>query len=346
MAKEEHLKILDKGVGEWNNWRKNNPDLVPDLMKTDLEGKDFRKINFSKTNLNGVNFRLSNLGWANLIDAELNGIDFLGTSLISADLSRSEIIGSEFFGANLWNANFTSTGLFSSIFWRTGFKKTIFRNSHFSEVVIADCDLREALDLDTVSHFGPSTIGIDTILRSEGNIPISFLKGCGVPEKVINTLLPLASGQKFYSCFISFNSKDEVFTKKLKEDLKNKNIQAWYFPEDAKWGDDVYKNIDDAIVLYDKVIVVCSENSLNSEPVLREIERALEKEKSQKKKHSETKRILFPIAIDDYLFDNWDHYLKTDVLRITVGDFKRWKDPKEYKKAFKKLIEALTKENR
>ena len=56
MAKAEHLKILDKGVDEWNNWRKNNPDLVPDLMKTDLEGKDFRKINFSKTNLNGVNF--------------------------------------------------------------------------------------------------------------------------------------------------------------------------------------------------------------------------------------------------------------------------------------------------
>jgi len=48
---------------------------------------------------------------------------------------------------------------------------------------------------------------------------------------------------------------------------------------------------------YDKLVVVCSEHSLESPPVIREIERALQKE------DREHKNVLFPIRIDDYLFD-------------------------------------------
>jgi hypothetical protein len=31
MANPEHLKILKKGVEAWNKWRKENPDIQPDL---------------------------------------------------------------------------------------------------------------------------------------------------------------------------------------------------------------------------------------------------------------------------------------------------------------------------
>jgi hypothetical protein len=31
MANPEHLKVLKRGVETWNRWRKDHPDVVPDL---------------------------------------------------------------------------------------------------------------------------------------------------------------------------------------------------------------------------------------------------------------------------------------------------------------------------
>ena len=39
MAKQEHLAILKKGVGTWNRWREENPEVLPDLGNAeDLQG--------------------------------------------------------------------------------------------------------------------------------------------------------------------------------------------------------------------------------------------------------------------------------------------------------------------
>ena len=52
---------------------------------------------------------------------------------------------------------------------------------------------------------------------------------------------------------------------------------------------------------------------------------------------------MFPIAIDDYLFEKWEHPRKADVVSKVVGDFRGWKDHDLYAKAFNKLLEALNK---
>jgi hypothetical protein len=36
MANEEHLRIIKRGVKAWNQWRKENPDIQPDLSGADL----------------------------------------------------------------------------------------------------------------------------------------------------------------------------------------------------------------------------------------------------------------------------------------------------------------------
>ena len=57
---------------------------------------------------------------------------------------------------------------------------------------------------------------------------------------------------------------------------------------------------------------------------------------------TEGKSILFPIRIDDYIFDKWDHERKTDVLRKVVGDFSGWEtDAAMYDKALNKLLNGL-----
>jgi hypothetical protein len=110
---------------------------------------------------------------------------------------------------------------------------------------------------------------------------------------------------------------------------------VWYFYEDAKWGETVWGEIDRSIKVYDKLIVICSKHSLTSGPVLREMERALNRE------DQEGKDILFPLRIDGYLFDEWEHPRKADVMSKVVGDFTKWTDHDHYQQSFERLLRDL-----
>lgn len=58
------------------------------------------------------------------------------------------------------------------------------------------------------------------------------------------------------------------------------------------------------------------------------------------------KSILFPITMDDYIFDEWDHPRKADVLAKVVGDFRSWnRSAGKYDAAFKRLLQALKPES-
>jgi hypothetical protein len=78
--------------------------------------------------------------------------------------------------------------------------------------------------------------------------------------------------------------------------------------------------------------VICSEYSLHSPPLIREIERALQKE------DREHRNVLFPILIDDYLLDDWDQPRKADVVSKVIGDFRGSDNPATYGKAFPRFL--------
>ena len=48
MANSEHLEILKRSVKEWNQWRKDNPDVKPDLERVDLSDADLARLLGSK----------------------------------------------------------------------------------------------------------------------------------------------------------------------------------------------------------------------------------------------------------------------------------------------------------
>jgi hypothetical protein len=71
-------------------------------------------------------------------------------------------------------------------------------------------------------------------------------------------------------------------------------------------------------------------------PVLREIERSLQRE------DEEGTHVLFPIRIDDYIFDQWQHERKGDVVAKVVGDFSEWDtDVTKYDDAFARRMRGL-----
>src|SRR5947207_1283585 len=162
MANQEHLAELMKGVSAWNEWRENNSSVVPNFREADLV-----KVNLSAADLRGVH-----LGHASLIGADLTGAILDRADLFSADLTGANLVGTNLSGANLIGAILGSANLTGADFSRTIISDTIFTN----------IDSRDIKGLDTCIHEGPSSIGIDTIYQSKGDVPEAFLRGAGVPE--------------------------------------------------------------------------------------------------------------------------------------------------------------------
>jgi len=100
---------------------------------------------------------------------------------------------------------------------------------------------------------------------SSGKISEIFLRGAGVPDVLIEYLLSLTNQPiRYYSCFISYSSKDETFAQRLHADLQEKGVRCWFAPEDMKIGDKVRSTIDQSIRVHDKLLVILSENSMPS----------------------------------------------------------------------------------
>ena len=146
---------------------------------------------------------------------------------------------------------------------------TDFTGSTLNATVFGENYLDDVIGLDSVIHNGPSVIGIETIYLSEGKIPEMFLRGCGVPESLITQMRALVASAEpiqFYTCFISFTEADDPFSELLYTDLQSKGVRCWRWKEDARWGKTLMRSVDEAVRVYDKLIVICSEQSLNSPP--------------------------------------------------------------------------------
>lgn len=329
MANEEHLIILRQGVEIWNQWRRmkfdaDEPEV--DLIEAELVGVDLRG-----ADLIGAELSKANLSRAKLNTAMLNVADLSNTNLSRAALSGADLEEVDLSGADLGR-----TDLFSTIFRRAILHETNFSKATTWATVFSNVDLSTVKGLEEVNHRGPSSIGIDTIYRSGGNIPESFLRGAGVPDIFIEyarSLVGLAID--YFSVFISYSSRDDDFARSLHADLQDNGVRNWFAPEDLKIGERFRAGIDESIRMHDKLLLILSEHSVTSDWVEHEVEAALEKEREQ------NNTVLFPIRVDDAVMDiktGWPAHIKRS---RHIGDFRQWKNHDEYQKAFERLLRDL-----
>ena len=182
---------------------------------------------------------------------------------------------------------------------------------------------------------GPSTIDHRTLQRS-GPLPLAFLRGVGLPDNLIDYLPSLLNQPiQFFSCFISYSSKDQEFADRLHADLQNKGVRCWFAPHDMPIGAKIIDAIDEAIRLRDKVLLILSEHSVASDWVEEEVTRALDEERSRKT------TVLFPIRVDDAVLNTNEAWARGLRIQRNIGDFCRWKDHDAYQKVLERVLRDL-----
>jgi uncharacterized protein YjbI with pentapeptide repeats len=335
MANPEHVAKLKEGLEAWNEWRKNNPG-----VKVDLSGADLSRANLDKADLRGADLAVANLSRAYLVRADLSG-----AYLCEADLGGAILTSANLSGADLSEANLREADLGGANLRRANIDGADLSGAGLRDTILADTDLSGTKGLELCQHHGPSTIGIDTLLKSNGEIPDVFLRGCGVPEQFITYARSLVSqGIEFYSCFISYSTRDQQFAERLHADLQNSAVRCWFAPHDIQGGRKIHEQIDGAIRVYDRLLLILSEESMKSRWVKTEIRKARDRELK------EGRRMLFPLCLVDYeRVREWECFygdagedLACEIREYFIPDFSRWKDHDSYKKAFDRLLKDLT----
>jgi uncharacterized protein YjbI with pentapeptide repeats len=269
MANRVHVARLKEDLDVWNQWRKQNPHVRPDLIKADLNGMDLRKADLHGVDLFGVD-----LSGADLSGADLSGVDLYAANLYAANLSRADLSDADLNKAHLDGADLAGAVLIIANLSGAKLAGAKLTSAHLGETILADLDLSRTVGLESCVHEGPSPIDHRTLARS-GRLPLQFLRGCGLPDAFIDYIPSLFhQAIEFHSCFISYSTKDQEFADRLYADLQNKGVRCWFAPHDIQGGKKVHEQIDAAIQMHDRLLLLLSESSMNSEWVKTEIAKA------------------------------------------------------------------------
>jgi len=376
MANLKHMDIIKRGVDSWNTWRINNSHILPslsdaglhmaflnkanlsradlsdaglrlaDLIEANLKGADLYWANLSEANLRGANLRGANLQGANMTGSNLrftrmNAANLTQANISRANMSKAELIRANLYGADLSGADLSGAVLKDANLIGTNLTGANLEGADLSNTIVGatlfgNVDLSNVRGLESLVHLGPSTVGIDTIYRSKGKIPVLFLKNAGVSRHLIDYIeLFVDRNRKFYSCFVSYSEKNEEFAHKLYQDLQANGIRCWLATEKLKKRDKNHAVIDSAVKLHDKIILILSEDSVEKEWAENEYNSALEKEM----KNGLTS--LVPIILDNavnYTDKPWAIKMRRSRY---LYDFAMWQDKESYQENLGYLIAGL-----
>jgi uncharacterized protein YjbI with pentapeptide repeats len=338
MANHQHLNTLKRGVATWNKWRDTVHNIKPDLSDAVLPGVRLSDYSDNQGRWIAVNLR----------DADLSGVDFNRASLqyanlTNATLSGANLIGADLTGANLHGADFTAASLQATDFTSAKVIGTQFAGATFGHTVLADLWLGTAKGLTSIRHDAPSLIDVRTLFQSRALPPI-FLRGCGVPERLIEYLPSVMNDPiQFYSCFISYSSADQDFAERLHADLQGRGVRCWFAPHDIEGGKKIHEQIDEAIRVHDKLLLVLSQHSMASEWVKTEISHARQKEITQ------GRQVLFPVSLVPFeTIRTWKCFdadtgkdSAREIREYFIPDFSRWKAHDAYRIEFDRLMDDL-----
>lgn len=215
-----------------------------------------------------------------------------------------------------------------------------FMNNWFDE-------LKGGVYIKVDNAIDPKSHPIDSNQMSYAPRTVLYTNKMIVPADIVfeifgqeNLLIEIVDESKMHkTVFISYGGSDEAAAATINKTLKSKGVKTWFFPDDAEPGAKLHRVMHDGVNEYDRVLLLCSEESLKRPGVLNEIERVLERE--AKEGGSE---ILIPVTIDDFVYSDWapsrpdiaDQIRSRVIQKIVI-------DSDDFEKSLDKVINVLRK---
>lgn len=211
MADAGHIDLVRDRIERWNDWRRKNTRVVPDLAGGDLAELDLAGANLARADLTGARLSGANLGGANLARAKLfradlsqadlgranlfkanlsqadlgganlNGADLTGAFLIRANLSGASLLDACLKEANLGQASLFRTQLAKAILRRASFFKSDLTGADLSGADLQGANFQEAVLEETClrgANAANANLCFATLLRT--NLEGAVLDNCAV----------------------------------------------------------------------------------------------------------------------------------------------------------------------
>ncbi len=288
MANQEHMAILKQGVEVWNAWRKEHPEIQPDLSGIDfndegdaaLKYSDFGDINLNEPDWEFLSLTRVKLyshissfleDGLSLMGIDLHDVNLIGCSMRWLQLLNVDLRGSNLSGANLSDtflrevnlseATLTGADLHDAFFYKVSLSEATIDQAELRTTLILDSDLSDAdfsgSKLEGVCFLGVQLNGatfLDTDLREAWFVAVDLNQG-DLSDSDLR-------GAKFYSA--NLNEADLTGARLVQTEWHNSTlsnckiygISAWNLRlENTTQLDLIITDPDEAIITVDNLEV-------------------------------------------------------------------------------------------
>lgn len=333
------------------------------LQEANLQLADLERVRLEEADLRGANLTGADLQEADLEGAHLMGADLAGANLIQADLSRADLSKADLEGAHLIGASLQRANLQRATLRWADLTGADLTRADFTEANLQEANLRQAVMINMKLNAGMfdanlegAHIGWRAVARSlqvEG-LQILLVR-TGMPEVaaiyLIESLRSIDEMDLFtmlQTVFLSYGGPDAEFAERFRSDLTRNGVKTWFFPRDAVPGARIHQHLQANINTYDRLILCCSETSLQRLGVLREIEEVLAREGREGGTN-----VLIPILLDS-IFDtraeppSWwpdgKRHIYLTLFDRVAADFRgAMDDPGQWSQQLSRVLAALRK---
>ena len=139
----------------------------------------------------------------------------------------------------------------------------------------------------------------------------------------------------YHSVFLSYSHEDREFADKIYRSLTSRGVEAWMDNQDLNVGEPLEERIANAVLQRDRVLLICSQHSLTSDWVMREVRMALGRERDS------GVYAIICLLLDDYFTDTWSGPEAAKLRNRLYGDFRDWKDPESFEQSLERVFKAL-----
>ena len=149
MSDTKHVDILRWGSQAWNDWRREHPDIRPDLAGEDLSEMELAGADLSEADLTDAELFQTDLSGANLkmtvlADADLSDANLRGAALYKANLSAACLIEAQLERANLGAVNLQEADLRGTNLQRADLSEADLTGANLTEADLTGANMTRA----------------------------------------------------------------------------------------------------------------------------------------------------------------------------------------------------------